>query len=86
MKIQSHLIKVSLVDVSLEYNDRIVSKKLPPTLLIQKLIMMVQRMFNLNNRPNLLYVSGNVEIELDDEGKELGFYSIQSGDKIVIKT
>lgn len=86
MKVQSNLIKVSLVDVTFVYNGRTFVKKLPPTLLIQKLLMMVQRMFNLKERPNLLYTSGAVQIELNDEGKELGFYSIQSGDKIVIQT
>lgn len=85
MKVQSNLIQVSLIDVCLVHNERTIAKKLPPSLLIQKLIMMVQRMFNLNERPNLLYISGDVEIELKDEGKELGFYSMRSGDKIIVK-
>lgn len=86
MKVQSNLIKVSLVDVSLVHDGKTIIKKLPPTLLIQKLLMMVQRMFNLKERPNLVYTSGDVKIELNDEGKELGFYSIQTGDKIIVET
>lgn len=89
LTIPSKVIKVSLIDIELIYEERVVRKKLPPSILIQKLIMLVQRLFNLSERPNLTYISSteqNIEIILDDECKELGYYSMQNGDKIIIKT
>ncbi|KAF5279447.1 hypothetical protein FQA39_LY05557 [Lamprigera yunnana] len=89
LMIQSKLIKVSLIDIKFVYNGRTLSKKLPPTILIQKLIMLAQRLFNLSDRPTLTYISGEhseIEIELSDEGKELGFYSMLDGDKIIVST
>lgn len=50
--------------------------------------MLVQRLFNLSDRPILTYISGtkeDIEIILDDECKELGYYSVQNGDKITVK-
>ncbi|KAI4470929.1 tubulin-specific chaperone e [Holotrichia oblita] len=89
LTIQPKVIKVSLIDIDLIYEEKVVRKKLPPSIIIQKLIMLVQRLFNLSERPNLTYISSteqNIEIILDDECKELGYYSMQNGDKIIIKT
>jgi len=86
--VHSKLIKVSLIEVQFVHNGRTITKKLPPSILIQKLIMLAQRLFNFQSRPNLTYISGmqsEIEIELNDEGKELGFYSVQDGDKIIVK-
>lgn len=87
--IQSKLIKVSLIEIQFIHGERSVIKKLPPTILIQKVIQLAQRLFNLENRPNLTYIcnaKSEIEIELDDEGKDLGFYSIEEGDKIIVKS
>lgn len=89
LTIQPKVIKVSLIDIYIIYQEKTVKKKLPPTILVQKLIMLVQRLFNLSDRPNLTYISGtqkDIEIILDDECKELGYYSMQNGDKIIVKT
>lgn len=88
LKVEPKVIQGSLVELEIVCDNKVIKKKMPPTLVIQKLIMMVQRLFNLSNRPTLLYVSGtqpDIEICLDDEGKELGFYSIQKGDKIIVR-
>lgn len=74
--------------MELVFNERSIVKKLPPSILVQKLIMLAQRLFNLSSRPSLIYISGKqseIEIELNDEGKELGFYSVQDGDKIIVR-
>ncbi|XP_031356946.1 tubulin-specific chaperone E-like [Photinus pyralis] len=81
------VIKVSLIEVLFVHNEKSRTKKLPPTILVQKLIMLAQKLFALSSRPTLKYVSGlasEIEIELNDEGKELGFYSVQDGDKIIV--
>lgn len=55
---------------------------------VQKLMVLSQKIFSLRDRPELTYVSisdPSIEIDLDDEMKEIGFYSVQNGDKIVVK-
>lgn len=87
LTVKQTVIKESLIEVLFVHNERMRVKKLPPTLLIQKLIMLAQKLFALSARPTLKYVSGvesEIEIELSDEGKELGFYSVQDGDKIIV--
>lgn len=87
--VQSKLIKVSLIQVKFVYNEQTITKKLPPTILIQRVIMLAQRLFNLDERPTLTYISGEhseIEILLSDEGKELGFYSVSDGDKIIVNS
>ncbi|XP_017782115.1 PREDICTED: tubulin-specific chaperone E [Nicrophorus vespilloides] len=88
LKVQSNIIQVSLINVNLVYEDRVISKKLPPTILVQKLIMLTQKLFQLSERPTLIYESAlhdNIKIELADECKELGVYSIQNDDRIVVR-
>lgn len=86
LKILSNTINSSLVSVEIQHENKIVTKKLPRSILVQKLIMLVQKLFRLTERPKLKYVSGlqpEVEIELDDECKEFSFYSVQDGDRII---
>ncbi|CAH0546050.1 unnamed protein product [Brassicogethes aeneus] len=87
--IQPNILKTALVSLNLTYNNKTITKKLPPTILVQKLIMMVEKLFKLSERPRLKYVSGlrkEIEIDLDDEMKEIGYYSIQEGDNIIVLT
>lgn len=56
-------------------------------MIVQKALVLAQRLFDLPDRPTLSYISGaqsHIQIELDDELKELGYYSIQSGDKVIV--
>lgn len=81
-------LQTSLTSVEIHCGERVISKKLPSTMMLQKLIMLVQKLFNLPERPMLCYTSSEhpeMEIEMDDEFKEIGFYSLQSGDKIFVK-
>lgn len=87
LKVQSNTINSSLVTVEIEHEKKTVTKKLPRSILVQKLIMLVQKLFRLSERPRLKYISGmqpDVEIELDDECKEFSFYSVQDGDRIIV--
>lgn len=89
LRVQPNMIQSSLVNVTIEHEGQSLVKKLPKSLAIQKLIMLVQRVFKLDARPKLQYISfsqPDIEIELDDECKELGFYSVQDGDRIIAIT
>lgn len=75
------------MNITIQYGDREIKKKVPNSILIQKLIVLVQRLFGLNDRPKLLYVCASqddIQIELNDEGKELSRYSVNDGDKIIV--
>ena len=88
LQTQVKVIKESLIEIQLCYVDRIIKKKLPPSIPVQKLITLVQKLFRLDGRPDLVYVSNsqsNIEIELTDECKELEYYSVEAGDKIIIR-
>uniref|UniRef100_A0A2C9LD34 Tubulin-specific chaperone E n=1 Tax=Biomphalaria glabrata TaxID=6526 RepID=A0A2C9LD34_BIOGL len=63
-------------------------KKLPATMSIQKLKTLIQRLYKMNTEPRLSYSShkkiNGPEIELDNEMRQLGFYSIEPGDTILV--
>lgn len=89
LKKPENSVKSTLVEVIIEHDGRQIKKKLPRTILIQKLIMLVSRLFSLKSKPRLLYICAtqpDIQIELDDEGKELGRYSVNDGDKIIAVT
>lgn len=86
--VQPNIIKSSLMELNIEFEGRTISKKLPPSILVQKLIMLIQKLFKLKERPSIKYISGSqsdIVIELDDEMKEIGYYSIQDGDTIIVQ-
>jgi hypothetical protein len=83
------VIQNSLIELNIVYEDFVVHKKMPPTITIQKLMVLTQKIFSLSERPQLTYVSNadsQIEIPLKDEMKEIGAYSIQNGDKILVKS
>ncbi|XP_018566591.1 tubulin-specific chaperone E isoform X2 [Anoplophora glabripennis] len=86
--VQPNILKSSLIELNIEFEGRRISKKLPPSILIQKLVMLIQKLFKLKERPSIKYIGGSqsdIIIELDDEMKELGYYSIQEGDTIIVQ-
>ncbi|XP_022905400.1 tubulin-specific chaperone E [Onthophagus taurus] len=88
MKTTSKIIKGTLTELQIIFNERIIRKKLPPSMLVQKLGTLVQKLFQLTDRPTLIYTSNtksNIEINLNDDCKELGFYSMQDGDRILVQ-
>lgn len=83
------MIKSSLVELNLTHNGHTIVKKLPQSLTIQKLMVMSQKLFSLNERPLLTYISSlepQIEISLTDEMKEIGTYSMEKGDQIIVRT
>ncbi|XP_023029688.2 tubulin-binding cofactor E [Leptinotarsa decemlineata] len=87
--IQPNILDTALISISIKHGERTIKRKLPPALSIQKLILLIQKTFKLQDRPCLTYVSGpkqEIKIRLDDEMKELGFYSIQAGDVIIVNS
>lgn len=86
--VQPNILKSSLIQLNIEFEGRTISKKLPPSILVQKLVMLIQKLFKLTERPSIKYISGSqsdIVIELDDEMKELGYYSVQDGDTIIVQ-
>ncbi|XP_069698305.1 tubulin-specific chaperone E [Periplaneta americana] len=64
-------------------------KKLPLSMQVQKLMGLVQRLFNTGSEmPRLAYISSknpDIEFPLDKSQKELSFYSIEDGDRISVR-
>lgn len=89
LKTIENSVKSSLIEIIIQFGDRQIKKKIPGSILIQKLIVLVQKLFKLPDKPKLLYVCASqpeIQIELDDEGKELNRYSVNDGDKIIAVT
>lgn len=89
LKTVKNIVQSTLVDIIIQYEDREIKKKVPRSILIQKLIVLIERLFKLSVKPKLLYVCASqldIQVELDDEGKELDFYSVNDGDKIIAVT
>ncbi|XP_019872154.1 tubulin-specific chaperone E isoform X2 [Aethina tumida] len=87
LTVQSHILQSSLITLKLVHEDRIILKKVPPTIAVQKLVMLAGKLFKLSDRPRLKYISGaksEIEVDLDDDVKELGYYSVQEGDIIKV--
>ena len=84
-------IKSSLIVVTIKcVNDtdrQSVTKKLPATMTISKLKGLLQRLFKVSPSSQILsYVDQNGhEVELDDDLRQLSFYSVGSGDIIHLK-
>lgn len=86
--IKPNVVATTLIDLNLNYNGKIIKKKLPSTLSLQKLIMLIQKLFKLHERPRLKRISvqqTDIIVDMDDEIKELGYYSVQDGDAIIVE-
>ncbi|XP_019631019.1 PREDICTED: tubulin-specific chaperone E-like [Branchiostoma belcheri] len=84
------LISVKIVCPS--KGDKVYNKKLPGTMTVQKLKILIQRLVKVNiTDQKLSYTSGkedledNPEIELDNDMRDLTFYSIENGDIISVQ-
>lgn len=89
LKTPDNMVKSTLVEIIIQCGDKKIKKKVPKTILIQKLIVLIQRLLGLSYKPRLLYVCAtqpDLQVELNDEGKELGRYSVNNGDKIIAVT
>merc|ERR1712025_1533306 len=64
------------------------NKKLPGTMSIQKLKTLIQRLYKMSSEPTLSYKShknmDGPSIDLDNDMRQLGFFSIESGDTLQV--
>ncbi|CAG5119713.1 unnamed protein product, partial [Candidula unifasciata] len=89
---KSTALKENLLAINIfspQYPDRgTLSKKLPGTMSIEKLKTLIQRLYKESTEPKLKYVSHKIanapEIELDNDMRQLGFFSIEPGDTILV--
>lgn len=87
MAIQTNVIKSNLIEIVFVHAGKEVRKRVPPTMMVQKALVLAQRLFHLDERPTLSYISdsqASIEIKLDDDLKELSYYSIENGDKVIV--
>ncbi|GFG39933.1 hypothetical protein Cfor_08990 [Coptotermes formosanus] len=72
-----------------DHDGKLYRKKLPPSMQVQKVIGLAQRLFNTGTEiPKLAYISSktpDVEFPLDKYLQELSFYSVEDGDRISVR-
>ncbi|XP_064391442.1 tubulin-specific chaperone E-like [Halichondria panicea] len=85
-------LKHGLISVSVRCpgrpEQRSLDKKLPATMTVQKLKGVLQRVYRVDTsdqRLSYLDSRGDCEIQLDDDLKQLNFFSIESGDTILLR-
>lgn len=85
MTLTSQLLEITLRDE----NNKILKKKFPSTMALQKLVTLAQRLFKGNTGHPFLYLLDDqmqgAEIALDNTMKDLAYYSIQNGDTVLIR-
>lgn len=85
MTLTSQLLEITLRDE----NGKVLRKKFPSTMAVQKLVTLAQRLFKGNTGLPYLYLLDDqmqgAEIALDNTMKDLSYYSIQNGDIILIR-
>ncbi|CAF4945171.1 unnamed protein product [Pieris macdunnoughi] len=86
MTLTSQLLEVTLQDE----NGKVLKKKFPSTMAVQKLVTLAQRLFSKGNTKHptlhLLYDKDNgSEMELDNVMKDLAYFSVKSGDAIIVR-
>lgn len=87
LKVETNLIKDMLIDVALVCGSETVRRGVPATMSVQKLKVICQKLFGLREKPELIYTNSSkgIEVLLDDEARDVGFYSVEDGDEIVVK-
>lgn len=82
-------LKNALIMLRLEWGSNQISKKLPVTMEVQKLKVLIHRLFNLHSSELTFFSYGpknpGLCIPLDNDLRPLSFYSIEDGDTIVVK-
>lgn len=86
--VKSTSLKSTLVTLHLCSRDKTIVKKLPRSMLVTRLVSLVQRLFNTGTTvPSLSCRSAkspDIEVQMDNLLKPLDFYSVEDGDKICI--
>lgn len=79
-------LKNSLIALNLVHKGRVVGKKVSPFMLVQKLRILAQKLFKLDDLPELVCLEDNrFEIPLDDETKELDYFCVKDNDRVFVK-
>lgn len=86
MTLTSQLLEITLRDE----NGKVLKKKFPSTMAVQKLVTLAQRLFSKSNTgsPTLYLLDDKMqgaEIVIDNVMKDLAYYSIKNGDTILIR-
>jgi len=81
-------LKSTLIALQLVGNGKCIEKKLPATMTIQKLKTLCHRLFNIDSSELSLH-STSIEnpdfcVPLDNDLRSISFYSLSSGDKIIV--
>ncbi|XP_030765565.1 tubulin-specific chaperone E [Sitophilus oryzae] len=87
LQIPDTTLKNALINLNLVYNEQTVIKKISPAMLVQKLKILVRRLFKLDDFPELVCITeeGRYEIPLDDDTKEISYFSVNDNDTIIVK-
>lgn len=48
----------TLIELKFEYEGKTITKKMPKTIVVQKLVMLAQKFFKLSFRPKLIHIRG----------------------------
>ncbi|KAL1517512.1 hypothetical protein ABEB36_001268 [Hypothenemus hampei] len=80
-------LKNVLVSLNIIYDGKTVVKKVSPSMMIQKLKVLVQKLFKLDIIPELICLTdNNFEVPLDDDTKEINYFSVKNQDRILVKS
>jgi len=81
----------TLITLNLTRGEQTLAKRLPSTMVVQKLKTLCHRLFQLGSAELDLYAissaaqTGDVQVALDNDLRPLSFYSLEDGDTVVVK-
>lgn len=87
MTLTSQLLEITLTDI----NGKTFKKKFPSTMAVQKLVTLAQRLFSKfghHGTPTLHLLDEQMkgaEITLDNNMKDLAYFSMKNGDTILVR-
>lgn len=83
----SNTLQNHLITLNLSHKDRTVTKRVGPDMSVQKLRILVRRLFKLDGAPDLVCrTEDGFEVPLDDDTKELGHFSVKNNDTVYVKS
>nr|XP_022332056.1 tubulin-specific chaperone E-like [Crassostrea virginica] len=83
-KLKDSLIEIKIVNPD-DPNVKALQKKLPGTMIVQKLKALIQRLYKLDSEIKLSYISKKMEgceIDFDNDLRPLNYFSIEAGDTV----
>ncbi|XP_014259929.1 tubulin-specific chaperone E [Cimex lectularius] len=87
--VKSTALKSRLIEVKLQSDECLLIKRLPPDMSIQKLVTLAQRLFSTGSVELKLTLhsakNSELKIPLDNDIKQLSYYSVEEGDIITVE-